>query len=203
MKHTNSTEQYNYWPGYVDALTNIVLNLLFLVAVFVAGVAALSLVVVTHEERISALQSKQMQHGVKSTLERIVLSSKGDLKKPETPVVFIEKVMRNDKGITAKIHFQSDQFVLTEKEETQLFKHIAQEFETNTRVLISAASREEDALQIRGAMVRLLSIRNMLIRNGVDAKTIEVKIVAVGSAKPAEANVDVEIKKEMNDVLQN
>ena len=27
----------NYWPGYVDALTNVVLNLLFLIGVFTIG----------------------------------------------------------------------------------------------------------------------------------------------------------------------
>ena len=195
MKHQQNTGQYNYWPGYVDALTNIVLNLLFLVAVFVAGVAALSLVVVSHEDRINALKSKQTEQGVKSTLERIVLSSQSNKKKPEAPMAAIEKVMSNDKGATAKIQFQSDKFVLTEKEEAQLFKHIEQDVESSTKVLISAASREEDALLVRGAMVRLLSIRNMLIRNGVDAKTIEVKIVSIGSTQPAEPHVYLEMKK--------
>ncbi len=33
----------NYWPGYVDALTNVVLNLLFLVAIFAMGVFSLGM----------------------------------------------------------------------------------------------------------------------------------------------------------------
>ena len=36
-------DEATYWPGYVDALTNIVLNLLFRVGVFAVGVFALSI----------------------------------------------------------------------------------------------------------------------------------------------------------------
>jgi hypothetical protein len=40
-----------YWPGYVDALTNIVLNLLFMVGVFAVGVFAVSLESSMHRQR--------------------------------------------------------------------------------------------------------------------------------------------------------
>jgi hypothetical protein len=40
-----------YWPGYVDALTNIVLNLLFMVGVFAVGVFAVSLEARLHQRR--------------------------------------------------------------------------------------------------------------------------------------------------------
>ena len=40
-----------YWPGYVDALTNIVLNLLFMVGVFAVGVFAVSLESSIHRAR--------------------------------------------------------------------------------------------------------------------------------------------------------
>ncbi len=44
-------EDASYWPGYVDALTNIVLNLLFMVGVFAVGVFAVSLESNLHRQR--------------------------------------------------------------------------------------------------------------------------------------------------------
>ena len=34
--------EQNYWPGYLDALINVMLNLLFLVAVFAIGLVLLN-----------------------------------------------------------------------------------------------------------------------------------------------------------------
>jgi len=35
-------EEINFWPAYVDALINVVLNLLFLVGVFTIGLVSLN-----------------------------------------------------------------------------------------------------------------------------------------------------------------
>jgi hypothetical protein len=36
-------EEQSYWPGYVDALTNVVLNLLFMVGIFAIGIFSMSM----------------------------------------------------------------------------------------------------------------------------------------------------------------
>ena len=47
----------NYWPGYVDALTNVVLNLLFLIGVFTIGLVSLNTEVMNAQKKIAELES--------------------------------------------------------------------------------------------------------------------------------------------------
>lgn len=51
-----------YWPGYVDALTNIVLNLLFLVAVLAAGVFSLGMQASRNAQNmVEAMETVQLE----------------------------------------------------------------------------------------------------------------------------------------------
>lgn len=40
---SGAREEINFWPGYVDALINVLLNLLFLVGVFTVGLVVLNM----------------------------------------------------------------------------------------------------------------------------------------------------------------
>lgn len=51
----------NYWPGYLDALINVLLNLLMLVAVFAMGLVSLNLQVFTQEQQLSKLGTQWSQ----------------------------------------------------------------------------------------------------------------------------------------------
>jgi hypothetical protein len=46
----------NFWPGYVDALVNVVLNLLFLVGIFTIGLVALSMDAVFTQGKIARVK---------------------------------------------------------------------------------------------------------------------------------------------------
>lgn len=50
----------NFWPAYVDALINVVLNLLFLAGVFTIGLVVLNTEAVKAEKQAAALQVKQI-----------------------------------------------------------------------------------------------------------------------------------------------
>ena len=54
-------EEQNYWPGYLDALINVMLNLLFLVAIFAIGLVLLNLQTMTQRGQIHTLAG-QAEH---------------------------------------------------------------------------------------------------------------------------------------------
>lgn len=56
-------EQINYWPGYVDALVNVVLNLLFLVGVFTIGLVALNMEAIFTQEKMARLKIESLFEG--------------------------------------------------------------------------------------------------------------------------------------------
>lgn len=56
-------EQINYWPGYVDALVNVVLNLLFLVGVFTIGLVALNMEAIFTQEKMMRLKIENLFEG--------------------------------------------------------------------------------------------------------------------------------------------
>jgi len=51
-------EEQNFWPGYLDALINVLLNLLFLVAVFAMGLVSLTLQSMRQMNQISRLNEQ-------------------------------------------------------------------------------------------------------------------------------------------------
>lgn len=53
MKKRSSYRSENYWPGYVDALVNVILNLVFMVAVFL-----IALVVASSVEKANVLKTE-------------------------------------------------------------------------------------------------------------------------------------------------
>jgi uncharacterized coiled-coil protein SlyX len=60
MMHSDSEAQ-NFWPGYLDALINVMLNLLFLVAIFALGLVSLNLQSMTQLKQISRLNEQTTQ----------------------------------------------------------------------------------------------------------------------------------------------
>lgn len=53
--------EQNYWPGYLDALINVMLNLLFLVAVFAIGLLLLNVQTMSQQRQLTDLNVQQPQ----------------------------------------------------------------------------------------------------------------------------------------------
>ena len=51
--------EQNYWPGYLDALINVMLNLLFLVAVFAIGLVLLNVQTMTQQRQLTDLGGQE------------------------------------------------------------------------------------------------------------------------------------------------
>lgn len=56
-------EETNYWPGYVDALINVLLNLLFLVGIFTVGLVTLNAEVLIAQKKAAELRMNALLEG--------------------------------------------------------------------------------------------------------------------------------------------
>jgi hypothetical protein len=56
-------EETNYWPGYVDALINVLLNLLFLVGIFTVGLVTLNSQALILQKAAAQLRVNEMLEG--------------------------------------------------------------------------------------------------------------------------------------------
>ena len=54
-------QEQNYWPGYLDALINVMLNLLFLVAIFAIGLVLLNMEGMTQDYQIARLNAQAQE----------------------------------------------------------------------------------------------------------------------------------------------
>jgi hypothetical protein len=61
MSRKKKDKEINFWPAYVDALINVVLNLLFLVGVFTIGLVVLNGEAFNQEKKIAELKVRTMQ----------------------------------------------------------------------------------------------------------------------------------------------
>lgn len=52
-------QDLNYWPGYVDALMNILLNLLFLVGLFIVGLICLNMEIMQEQQKLAVLEAEE------------------------------------------------------------------------------------------------------------------------------------------------
>ena len=198
-------EGYSYWPGYVDALTNIVLNLLFLVAIFVIGVAALGLVASQRKEvPVGAVVSSAPQTVVerfKDVVRNIIVSSPstvdGDGVEKNKPSVAVEKIEKTSDATVIKLVFAQDAYLINKAEEAGVLRQLSSVLQTaGKKIVIWTASQPDDALLVRGNMTRLLSVRNMLLRHGISGDLIEVRIVPQAPMSKTTGHVFIEINKE-------
>lgn len=206
-------ESYSYWPGYVDALTNIVLNLLFMVAIFVIGVAALGLVAAQRKELPEgAVVSKEPQtvvERVKDVVRKIIVSSpvaagagsggavEVDSSQNSKPSVVLEKLDKQSDSTVIKLAFAQEAYVINKAEEVAVLRQLSAVLQVSgKKILIWTTSPPDDALLVRGSMTRLLSVRNMLLRHGVPSELMDVRIVSESPSAKTTGHVFIEINKE-------
>jgi hypothetical protein len=206
-------ESYSYWPGYVDALTNIVLNLLFLVAIFVIGVAALGLVAAQRKElpegAVVSNEPQTVVERVKDVVRKIIVSSpvasgvgqggavEVDVANNSKPSVLLEKLEKQADATVIKLAFAQEAYVINKAEEVAVLKQLSAVLQVSgKKILIWTAAPPDDALLVRGGMTRLLSVRNMLLRHGVAPELVDVRMVSQSPTAKTTGHVFIEINKE-------
>ncbi len=75
MSRKKKDKEINFWPAYVDALINVVLNLLFLVGVFTIGLVVLNGEAFNQEKKMAQLKVKEMQSPEQPSQEAVTAIS--------------------------------------------------------------------------------------------------------------------------------
>lgn len=86
-------EEINFWPGYVDALINVLLNLLFLVGIFTVGLVALNAEALLVQKKAAQLRIAEHLEGARGQ-ERVVKAQAllQTLSEPAKPTPIPERV---------------------------------------------------------------------------------------------------------------
>ena len=203
MKKRAELQESSYWPGYVDALTNIVLNLLFMVGIFAIGIFSMSVELSLHPKNASddaepVSQTSEPTQALPAPPMDALLSSSG-----VAPKYFVTKTIRiedaaalakaKDKSKQAEMQvnkstgyalvkfiYPEDTFVLTDAILKDLGRVVIQaQEEKATTWRIWSSVNTQDPLARRGAYVRALSVRAVLLKAGVDPNLIDMQLFPV------------------------
>jgi hypothetical protein len=194
-------EAYSYWPGYVDALTNIVLNLLFLVAIFVIGVAALGFAAAQRKEIPQGAQvsktSTTVVERIQDVMRKVIVAAPGRVSAEKSDAkVHMRQIEKLTDSLTITIGFGPDAFVISRGDEVALMQELAPRLQGHKKLVIWTATQSDDNLLVRAAMTRLLSTRNMLLRHGIQAQQIDVRIVSCDAPRASSINVFIQVNEE-------
>lgn len=195
-------KEQNYWPGFVDALSNVVLTLVFVLVIFVFAIVMASGKVAEHvEQRIRSEMSEQ-DNALQAQRDRIQTTQYGmsrieiDRANPEkmkSGAVAIESdhhgfILRYLTGIAEmdeKSIKRFDQDLLKKRE---ILKG------AHAVVLRSVVGSETYSIARRLAYYRAINVRNHLLSVfKVSPKDISVSIIT--PAKPEDGRVEIIFKK--------
>jgi len=198
-------ESQSYWPGYVDALTNLVLNLLFMVGVFAVGLFAVSMEQALHPKSneknqvVSLLESQKVAYPqITSVLHdaKKVHPPENVADRPKIPSLFItettntvvSKTKETSDVVLERQIVSSEQILILSFPEAQFI--VPDEIKNKLASMVTAlgsakqwristsiyTSHGEDR---RAGYVRLMAARSALIDCGVSQRNIEVSLLPV------------------------
>lgn len=154
----------NYWPGYVDALVNTVLNVTFLLSIFVLGL----FVVATTGKIGSAKDALAPTHLSKSI--RLPSLQQVDEKTAPTKSFKIESIRSTSAGILYKISATQN----TDKKDFDgLVKRIN---ETDSAVLIWSEVDLESSYFVNLAYQNNIAVLKKFVENGISPDRVESRI---------------------------
>ena len=196
-------ESQSYWPGYVDALTNLVLKLLFMVGVFAVGLFAVSMEQALHPQSndknqvVSLTQSQKVAYAkITSVLpnaknvhppERVADRPKiPSLLITETTNTVVSQTKETSDVILERQIVRSEQILILSFPEAQFI--VPDEIKNKLASMVTAlgsakqwhistsiyTSHGEDR---RAGYVRLMATRSALIACGISQKDIELRLL--------------------------
>lgn len=187
-KRRHHEHSEGYWPGYVDALTNVVLNLLFLVAILAAGVFALGMEA-SRKSLLPALGEireappQKVQQGVapdKPVVGNVAtpIDVARPTLAPDQRLVTLEAVRPEADRTLLQLTFQGEALALAEADRAALMPEIkaAQARFDAATVAVWTVSDKEPTNQ-RASFVRVMAVRDQLGAAGVDVSQVVTRIL--------------------------
>lgn len=176
-KRRHKEHSEGYWPGYVDALTNVVLNLLFLVAILAAGVFSLGM----EASRKALLPAAgELQRRVNQVLGRAATSIEvgKPAAVPDVLHVKLDAVRQEGGRILLQITFDGDALVLGAADKAVLLPQIKAEYARleHASVAVWTVSDADPGNQ-RASYMRVMAVRDHLGEAGVDVRQVVTRIL--------------------------
>ena len=225
-----------FWPGYVDAVTNLAINLLFVIAVMAIVVISSIMQMAKMTETPASVAHEKLQAKNQETsdtkkvaeLEKQLATTQAALKealaksqsqqaqKPSAAGAANsgdntqeEVVKASEKKITSTgnntleasrqgivVAFSVDVVELSDKEANELLSKMAAIASVkSSRWQVAVVSPKGFSEAIRLAYYRASAVRNVLLKNGVPASAIELRVVESASATADNARVMVKLSQ--------
>ena len=183
----------SFWPGYVDAIINMVLNILFLVGAFAVALATSSTVQKTEKAEQAREQAQATEPLPKPPA--VVAVTKA-------PVIEVEKIIESLKPVRWSVKQRPEQVSVVKID----FDPRALMLKDTERVQLAALFKEQGAQQpaqrwslwcitdatgsdgSRLAYLRAMAVRQALLQAGVKPEQIDMRIFGGGKADEPSIN---------------
>lgn len=194
-----------FWPGYVDAVTNLVLNLLFILTIMIVAVLMFAMALSRrHEAEVEALKAspKQVPSQLMQENEMKIAALEMQIKQlkaaalvsnsqhtPQKIAIAKTPLPQPDKGLDRLlehgggivVHFVADAVTINASEIEQieaLLKPIAAHGRATIVVEVPTGFSEAKRL----GFYRVMAVRNLLIQLGAPAEKLETRVKESGAA---------------------
>ncbi len=187
-------KEQNYWPGFVDALSNVVLTLVFVLVIFVfALVMASSKVAERVEKRVRSEMSENRETEVPESKGAPISVESKALDQMRVGAVGLKG---EDSGVI--LEYPQGVTEMDEKSAELLEKELRAKQQAagkNHKVILkSFVGAETYSAARRFAYYRAINVRNRLIKLGEDPKNITMSIVT--PPQPQDGRVEIVFKKD-------
>lgn len=168
----------SYWPGYVDALTNVVLNLLFLIAIFAAGVFSIGMQV----SRSGPTQVREVLDILPVTpVPRIAVMAEDAPAVENGRRVVLANVRQVAGEPVAAIGFAASAVTVPEADRAALEAALQPLLADGVEeVRVWAVVDVADAVSRRASYLRVMAIRDLLRTLSIHADDIDMRLVSGG-----------------------
>jgi hypothetical protein len=203
MKRKFELATTNYWPGYVDALTNVVLNLLFMVAIFSMGVFSLGMQSSRLTEMLaqmsatkSALQTSQADEAPvmqKRVAVQIHVNTNAQPTLPEQGLS-MSPVQQTSERVLAQIGFEAESVSISDSAKevlAPLREALKGAKAKGQHLVVWGAMNLRDPEQRRATYLRVMATRDWLVVEGVDAQLIETRLLPGATNRLSGQNIYV------------
>lgn len=208
-----SGREQNFWPGFVDALSNLVLTLVFVMVIFMLGLFYLSSKVSKSKMDALCPETKSELAQVKKELAetrealRVALAQAGkvrervDVAEKKTPVLKPERIATeiSNAGSSIIIRFPPGIVDLDDDSKQALDKAIAPLLGSGRQINASLSAIPGPETYSEGkrlAFFRAVAVRNYLISIGVAKRNIDSKVAGHDKRDPndPDGRVIIELK---------
>ncbi len=167
MNRAANDHSGTYWPGYVDALVNVVLNLMFLAAILAIG--SFSQGLENSRRRIRAIQEEKQA------------ASANEVRKPAASAHGSRPQQRTQASLRANaqldMRFTNDTIRLDERARERLKLELQNQIRQGVQYWnLSIDTDVNDNHQRRAAYLRMISVRNVFLEAGIDPARIGMRM---------------------------